>query len=215
MTWSKSLIDNLDARAKNKPLFVFDLDSTITRCELLPLIAEGVGLGSEMAELTETAMMGSLPFEEDFRKRVRLLQNVSLSRARSIVSGAPLHEKIAGFIRENPQRCIILTGNLDVWIMPIIEKLGMKGRCLCSQTRICEEHLLGIEKVLDKALDCRNLPRPFVAVGDGSNDVGMLREAEIGIAFGGARKPPAELIAAADILVQDENELIEILKKLL
>ena len=207
-TWSKSLTGS-------KPLFVFDLDSTITKCELLPLIAESVGLGDEMAALTEAAMQGDVPFEQDFRNRVRLLQDVPLSRARSIVSRTPLHEEIAAFIRENPQRCIILTGNLDVWIMPIIEKLGMKGRCLCSKAQVCEDRLLGIASVLDKGTACQKLPHPFVAIGDGSNDVGMIRCADIGIAFGGARKPPAGLIAAADMLVHDENELIGILKKLL
>lgn len=198
-----------------KPLFVFDLDSTITKCELLPLIARSVGLEKEMEKYTEAAMQGGVPFEQDFRRRVRLLQMIPLSRARSIVSRAPLHEKIAGFIRENPQRCIILTGNLDAWIMPIIDQLGMRGRCLCSRARTFGDHLLGAESVLDKGRASRKLPQPFVAIGDGSNDIGMLRSAKIGIAFGGARKPPAELIAAADMLVQDENELIEILRKLL
>ena len=110
---------------------------------------------------------------------------------------------------------IILTGNLDVWIAPIIEKLGMKGRCLCSRAKICDDHLVGIASVLDKGAASKKLPHPFVAIGDGSNDVGMIRAADIGIAFGGARKPPAGLIAAADMLVQDENELIGILKRLL
>lgn len=198
-----------------KPLFVFDLDSTITSCELLPLIAEHAGMGGKMARLTEAAMQGRVPFEQDFRNRVALLEALPLSRVRSIVCQAPLHEEIAGFIRKNPQRCMILTGNLDVWIMPIIEKLGMKGRCLCSEAQACEGRLLGTASVLDKGKAAQKLPHPFVAIGDGSNDVGMLRSADIGIAFGGARKPPAELIAAADMLVQDENELIEILKKLL
>ena len=198
-----------------KPLFVFDLDSTITKCELLPLIAQSTGLGNEMAAITEAAMLGDVPFEQDFRNRVRLLQAVPLSRARSIVSRAPIHEKIAGFIRENPQRCIILTGNLDAWIMPIIEKLGMKGRCMCSKVKVYEDHLVGIASVLNKGDACQKLPHPFVAIGDGSNDVGMIRAADVGIAFSGARKPPAGLIAAADMLVQDENELIGVLKKLL
>ena len=198
-----------------KPLFVFDLDSTITKCELLPLIAESAGLENEMAELTEAAMRGDVPFAQDFRRRVRLLEEVPVSRARSIVSRAPLHEGIAGFIRENPQRCVILTGNLDVWIMPIIEKLGMQGRCMCSRAQVCGDRLLGVEAVLDKGKACKKILHPYIAIGDGSNDIGMLREAETGIAFGGARKPPAGLIAAADMLVQDENELVEILRKLL
>lgn len=198
-----------------KPLFVFDLDSTITKCELLPLIAKGAGLGNEMTALTEAAMQGEVPFEQGFKKRVDLLKSVPLSAARSIAARIPLNNEIAGFIRENPQRCIILTGNLDVWIMPIIDKLGMKGRCLCSKAQVCEDRLLGIASVLDKGAACQKLPHPFVAIGDGSNDEGMIRTADIGIAFGGARKPPARLIAAADMFVQDENELIGILKKLL
>ena len=199
----------------HKPLFVFDLDSTITKCELLPLIARSVGLDGEIEAMTESAMRGNSPFEQNFRNRVGLLQKVPISRVCSIVSRAPLHEEIAGFIRENPQRCIILTGNLDVWITPIIENLGMKGRCQCSKAKVCEDRLLGVASVLDKGIACKKLPHPFVAIGDGSNDISMLNAAEIGIAFAGARKPPAELIAAADMLVQDENELIEILKKLL
>ena len=198
-----------------KPLFVFDLDSTITKCELLPLIAQSTGLGNEMAALTEAAMQGEVPFEQGFKKRVDLLKSVPLSAARSIAARIPLNNEIAGFIRKNPQRCIILTGNLDAWIMPIIDKLGMKGRCLCSKAQVCEDRLLGIASVLDKGTASKKLAHPFVAIGDGSNDEGMIRTADIGIAFGGARKPPAGLIAAADMLVQDENELITILKKLL
>ena len=58
-TWSKSLTGN-------KPLFVFDLESIITKCELLPIIAESVGFGHEMAALTEAAVQGDVPFEQDF-----------------------------------------------------------------------------------------------------------------------------------------------------
>ena len=143
-----------------KSLFVFDLDSTITKCELLPVIAESVGLGDKMAALTEAAMQGDVPFEQDFRNRVRLLQEMPISRARSVASRASLHEEIAAFIRENPQRCIILTGNLDVWIMPIIEKLGMKGRCLCSKAQVCEDRLLGIASV--RALSAKSCRTPLL-----------------------------------------------------
>ncbi len=199
----------------NNPLFVFDLDSTITKCELLPLIAEYVGLGREMAGLTEEAMQGKAPFEQDFCNRVELLKGVPVSQASSIAARMPMHRKIVEFILENPQRCMILTGNLDVWIDPVIEKLGMTGRCLCSKAVVSEDRLIGIASVLDKASVCKKLPHPFVAVGDGSNDIGMLEAAEIGIAFGGVHKPPMELVAAADMIIWDEKELVENLKELL
>ena len=72
-TWSKSLTGS-------KPLFVFDLDSTITKCELLPLIARSIGLENEMTALTEASMHGNIPFEQNFRKRVGLLECVSVSQ---------------------------------------------------------------------------------------------------------------------------------------
>jgi len=76
----------------SKPLFVFDLDSTITKCELLPLIARSIGLENEMTALTEASMHGNIPFEQNFRKRVGLLECVSVSQARSIAAKQPLHE---------------------------------------------------------------------------------------------------------------------------
>ena len=199
----------------NKPLFVFDLDSTITKCELLPLIAEDVGLGRTMARLTECAMQENAPFEQNFCNRVELLKGVSVSRASFVAARMPMNEKIVEFIRGNPQRCMILTGNLDVWIAPVIEKLGMTGRCLCSKALVDKDHLIGIASVLDKASVCQRLPHPFVAIGDGSNDIDMLEAAEIGIAFGGVHNPCKELVAAADMVIWEEKELVEVLKKLL
>ncbi len=197
-----------------KPLFVFDLDSTITKCELLPLIAQSVGLSSEMAYLTEATMQGKLPFAQSFAQRVELLREVPLPQARAIVAQAPLHREIAAFLREHASRCMILTGNLDVWIEPLIQALGMAGRCICSKALVQEGRLLGVEQPLDKAAACLSLPRPFVAIGDGSNDAGMLQAADMGIAFGGARRPCAELIRAADLLIESEAELIALLKGL-
>ena len=198
-----------------KPLFVFDLDSTITKCELLPLIAGRSGLGGRMARLTEEAMRGSAPFAEDFPRRVGLLVGIPVPEAQKIVLHAPLNGEIARFLRENPERCRIVTGNLDAWIDPLVESLSMQGKCMCSKAVVCGERLLGIKSILDKAEAVATLPHPFVAIGDGSNDIGMLQAADIGIAFGGVREPSEALIAVADMVVRDEKELIQILQKLL
>ena len=198
-----------------KPLFVFDLDSTITRCELLPLIARSMGLEDEMARQTEAAMGSELPFAQSFSRRVELLKEVPVSRARAIAAGAALNGEIARFLREYPQRCMILTGNLDVWIEDLVGRLGMRGRCLCSRALVREDRLEGIAEILDKAKACEGLPRPFVAIGDGSNDIGMLRRADLGIAFGGVRTLCEGMIAAADRVITDEKQLVSLLESLL
>ena len=57
-------------------IFVFDLDSTITKKEILPTIAEKIGKLDEMRELTESTMMGIIPFKTSFINRVKLLEKL-------------------------------------------------------------------------------------------------------------------------------------------
>ncbi|MGN0801425.1 MAG: HAD-IB family phosphatase [Candidatus Faecivicinus sp.] len=205
----------LDALKKFGPQFVFDLDSTITRCELLPEIAREVGLEAEIAGLTEQTMRGEIRFPESFLRRTELLQGVPLRRAREIAAQVPVNRAIAGFLAEYPHRCLIMTGNLDVWIESLIERLGMRGRCMCSRAIADGDRLLGVQEILDKETAARSLQHPFVAIGDGSNDAGMLREADFGIGFGGVRTISEDVRRAADIVVDSEEELCHILRSLI
>lgn len=205
----------LERLRERRPLFVFDLDSTVTRCELLPLLAEAVGFGREMAALTERAMIGKVPFAEDFPRRAALLRSIPLSRAREIVAFAPVNVEIVRFLKMNPQRCLIMTGNLDLWIETLIRRIGMEGRCLCSHGVEAGDRFEGVACVLDKASEVRRIPRPFVAIGDGSNDVGLMRAAELSIGFAGVREIAAEVRDAADMVVDNERELCDILRRLL
>lgn len=200
---------------KRRALFVFDLDSTITQCELLPRIAAHIGLETQMQSLTERAMAGGIPFAQDFAARAMLLRDVPLSYARSIAAQAPLNNAIAAFLRAHRERCMILSGNLDVWIEELIEKLGMTGRCLCSRAQLKEGRIDGVAEILDKEVACASLPRPFIAIGDGSNDLGMLRQADFAIAYGGVRQPPRALREIADAVIEDEEELVARLNRFL
>ncbi|MBQ8507411.1 MAG: HAD family phosphatase [Clostridia bacterium] len=194
--------------------FLFDLDSTITKCELLPLLAEENGLREEMAARTERSMAGNGDFAADFAARVELLRPVPLHRAREIIENAPVHGEIAAFLREHRDRCWIVTGNLDAWISGLVRRLGMEGRCLCSAAETAGDRLLGIRSILDKAAAARQFAHPFAAIGDGSNDAGMLRAADVGIAFGGARRISDELRSAADMVFEDEIALCAFLRTL-
>ena len=190
-----------------KTYFAFDLESTVTKCELLPLLAREAECEAEMRLRTERAMRGEVDFAADFAGRVALLHEIPLSRACEIAASVPVHPGIARFLQTYRKRCTIVTGNLDLWIKPLIERLGMTGRCRCSEAQIINGNI-SIASVLDKAEAVRALPRPLIAIGDGGNDVGMLCAAEYAIAFGGVRAPCPALLAAADIAVYSEEELL-------
>ena len=108
--------DSLPDFGGTPPLFAFDLDSTITRCELLPLLAREAGLEAEMALRTERCMRGEISFEADFPARVGMLRALPLRRAQEIAAEIPLNAALADFLRAHAGRSMILTGNLDVWI---------------------------------------------------------------------------------------------------
>ena len=56
---------------KEKTVFLFDLDSTVTKEEILPMIAKKIDKEQEMRELTEQTMMGILNFRESFISYLR------------------------------------------------------------------------------------------------------------------------------------------------
>lgn len=195
-----------------EPLFVFDLDSTVTKCELLPRIAALIGMEDEMARRTEEAMESNVPFIQNFKARAALLKDIPLSRVRACVAQAPLNHGIARFLHAHSGRCRVLTGNLDVWVEDLMRALGMDGRYSASHGCAVGDRLVEIADVLDKEAACRVLPHPFIAIGDGSNDLGMLKQADFAIAFGGVRPPSDALMRAADVTVWNENDLLSLLE---
>ena len=112
-------------------IFLFDLDSTITKAEILPTIAKKVNKEKEMCELTEKTMQGEIPFKESFIERVNILKDIPINEVQNIIENIPLNDKLVEFISKNKERCYIVTGNLDIWISKLIHKLGMENNLFC------------------------------------------------------------------------------------
>ena len=203
-------------------IFLFDLDSTITKKEILPLIAEKFDLGEIVQDQTEAAMRGKVPFEESFRQRVALLAHSPVSEAAELVAAIPLNEHIAEFIRANPGRCYIATGNLDVWIEELVPKLGIPAdHVFCSKTIVLGDRIASVSEVFgpkEKAELVQRLAAKsdvsVVAIGDGANDIEMCRMADIGIAFGGVREVPEGLREVCEHTFYDDKECAEFLGSL-
>ncbi len=192
--------------------FAFDLDGTVTKKEVLPIIASELGIEEEMAILTRRTMDGEIPFDHSFTMRVAMLKDIPISRVQHIVGQVPLSEDIVAFIQENADRCHIVTGNLDVWIETLVKKIGC--HVLSSEAEYEGDSLLGIKKILRKKSIHTHVDAPVVAVGDGNNDLEMIMHAPVSIAYGGVHAPAASLLGASDYAIYDEKTLCNMLKRL-
>jgi phosphoserine phosphatase len=192
--------------------FAFDLDGTLTRHEILPEIARELGMREEMAELTRRTMDGEVPFEASFRQRVDMLRDVPISRVAAIVDRVPLDPHLAGFLRRNRDRCWIVTGNLDVWVRRVAERLGVPMMSAVAVTS--GDHVVGVRSLIDKAEALGRLEGPVVAIGDGMNDCLMIQRADVGVAYGGVHPPVASLLESADVAIYDPEQLCRFLNAL-
>lgn len=196
-------------------IFLFDLDSTISRVEILPTIAAGIGKLEEMRNLTESTMRGEIPFKSSFLQRVKILSDISVTEVRELVSEIPLNEAIADFIKENSDRCYVVTGNIDVWISDLMNRIGMKNHVYCSKAQVKDDKINQVVSVIDKELMVKQFVQPLVVIGDGDNDSGMAKHADIAIGFGGVRNIAPSLLRNIDYAFYDDARCADFLRKLL
>ena len=196
-------------------IFLFDMDSTITKKEVLPEVAKKINRIEEMRRLTEATMMGEIPFRTSFLQRVKILSDIPVQEVNQIVSEIPLNDSIVNFIQKNRDRCYIVTGNLDVWINGLMKKIGMENHCYCSIDDVVDDYISKIVSVADKELIVRQFVQRIVMIGDGDNDSGMARMSDIAIGFGGVRDIAPSLIRNIDFAFYDDKRCADFLWKLL
>lgn len=196
-------------------IFLFDLDSTITKKEILPEVSSQIGRLEEMRALTEATMRGELPFKTSFLKRVNILSDIPVSEVNKMVTNISLNDAITRFIMSNKERCYVVTGNLDIWITGLMNKIAMKHHYYCSKAEVSENRISKIISVVDKELTVKQFVQPLVVIGDGDNDSGMARHADIAIGYGGVRNIAPSLMRNIDYAFYNDKKCAEFLEKLL
>lgn len=196
-------------------VFLFDLDSTVTKQEILPTIAKRLGIYEQMSALTEKTMQGEIPFKQSFLQRVDLLKDVPVSEVCAMVENIQLNDRLVNFLKRNHDRCYIVTGNLDVWIEGLIKRIGMEKNVFCSKALVQDDYIQDVFSIIDKNAVISQMVMPFVAVGDGNNDAEMIEAAEIGIGYGGVRDIASSVLACASHAVYEEERLVDFLERLL
>ena len=196
--------------------YCFDLDRTITKAEILPCIASELGIADEIATLTKATKEGHIEFEPSFRLRCLLLGQLDQQVILRIVDAVPLEESLMHFIADHREDCYIITNNLDIWIRPIIQRLGCRA---FSSIGKYVNGKLQLISILKKARALKSIRAEMrygrvVAVGDGANEAAMLEEADVGIAFGGVHPPAKSAINASKYVIHDGNTLCSLLRAL-
>ena len=182
---------------KIKGLCVLDVDGTLIEEEVIDLLGKEAECENEVALLTAQAMRGELDFEESLRKRVSLLQGLSVDTFDKIYHELHLSKNAAQFIN-TLQKNQIEVGLVSGGFIPIVERLAKAlGISLfaANQLEIRGGHLTGNligplinrevkEETFIRWADELKVPiERTIAIGDGANDLAMLKRAGIGIGF--------------------------------
>ncbi len=182
---------------RSKHLIVMDADSTLLQGEVIDLLAERAGSGPSVAAVTEAAMAGDLDFEEALRRRVRLLaglKQADLEAVRGSILLAPGARTLVRTLKRLGYELAVVSGGFTQVVEPIVEDLGidhLAANRLQLEAGVLTGELEG--RVVDRAGKAAALVgfaaqagvplARTIAIGDGANDIDMLAEAGLGIAF--------------------------------
>ena len=111
---------------ENNIVFLFDLDGTITKEETLPLIAKHFKIEEEITQITEDTIRGNIPFVESFIRRVHILGALPAVEIDDLLSKVELSKPIVEFIQNNQDNSFIVTGNLNVWVNQLLQRIDCK-----------------------------------------------------------------------------------------
>lgn len=201
-------------------LVVLDADSTLIHDEVIELLAEEAGARAEVTEITERAMRGELDFAQSLRERVRALAGLPVSvfervgqRIR-VTDGVP--ELVAG-VQAVGGRVGVVSGGFHELLDPLGARLGLdhwRANRLAVHGGVLTGEVEG--PIVDAAAKAEALHewalaadvplRRTLAIGDGANDLLMMAEAGLSIAFNAKPRVRAE----ADLVV-DRQDLSQIL----
>ena len=180
-----------------KVLCVMDVDGTLILEEVIDLLGREVGCEEEISQITSRAMRGELNFESSLRKRVSLLEGLPISVFDTVFKSIQLTPNAQEFI-SILQKNGILVGLVSGGFTQIVERLAKSldiAYFSANQLEVKDGFLTGklvgqiinpeVKKAtLEKWTEELKLSKErTIAIGDGANDLLMLKSAGIGIAF--------------------------------
>ncbi len=190
-------LQKMEAYRKNKRLVFFDADSTLIDMEIIDEMARAAGVYREVSRITEKARRGDLDFEEALVQRVALLKGLRVEALEEIRKEMKLSEGAEDLITTLKKLGFkqgIVSGGFSYFVDYLKEKLGLDF-AFSNQLEIKNGALTGrvVGNIVDGPYKAKIvnmvaaqegvLLDQTVAIGDGANDVLMLGQAGLGIAY--------------------------------
>lgn len=187
-----------DMYRRMRRLICFDMDSTLIQTECIDELAKRAGVGDKVSEITARAMRGEIDFKESFKERVALLKGLDASVMKDIAEHMPITEgtdRLMSVLKTCGYKIAILSGGFTYFGEYLQKKFGV-DYVYANELEIDENGKLtgnylgdivdGHRKAellkLIAQVEKVNLAQT-IAVGDGVNDLPMISEAGLGIAF--------------------------------
>ncbi len=186
------------AEGRRKKLLVADMDSTIIQQECIDELAAELGLKEQIADITERAMRGEIEFEPALLERVGLLKGLHLSALESVyknrITETPGGRALTATMRANGATCALVSGGFTFFTQRIADAVGFDFNRANTLVFVDERlsgdvarPILGRQAKIDALIELRaelKLPHEAtLAIGDGANDLGMIQEAGLGVAY--------------------------------
>lgn len=187
-----------DMYRRMRRLICFDMDSTLIQTECIDELARRHGVGEQVSAITERAMRGEIDFKESFTERVRLLKGLDVSVMQDIAEHLPITEgtdRLMRVLKEAGYKIAILSGGFTYFGEYLQRRYGI-DYVYANELEIGEDGKLTgryVGEIVDGHRKAELLKliaqvekvklAQTIAVGDGANDLPMISEAGLGIAF--------------------------------
>jgi phosphoserine phosphatase len=210
------------AAGRRKKLFLADMDSTMIGQECIDELADNVGLKAHIAAITERAMRGEIAFVPALIERVALLKGLPATVVDDVIGKritlTPGAQTLVATMRANGAHTCLVSGGFTLFTRKIAAMIGFDedrantlvvGADGRFEGRVAEP-ILGSEAKLATLLELRArlglTKQETLVVGDGANDLAMIEDAGLGVAY--HAKPKVAAVAAARV---DHGDLTALL----